>query len=217
MDTVLKEYFKSWKSDKHSRYLSWEHCYLFFRENKTAILSDEKIRDKACLNLAFYLASWGMYRGSSNLLWCDYKIFDELISELIKNCSFLGEDIDKIRFEHLQQAKEIISTHLNNNRVKTTDTLVTKILMGVFGCTPAYDRFFIDGLRKYNNQKGHKYISQSFNEDSFNELTKLSKNIKEKYYLISNQTVQYPLMRLIDAYFWHTGGGKEAQEKRANK
>jgi len=217
MDTVLKEYFESWESAKHSRYLSWEHCYLFFRENKTAILSDEKIRDKACLNLAFYLASWGMYRGSSNLLWCDYKIFDELIKELLKKCSCLGENIDNFVWKDVQQAKEIISKHLKNSKVKATDTLVTKILMGILGCTPAYDRFFIDGLRKYNGKKENKHISQGFNEDSFSKLKDLSKTITREYPLISNKTVQYPPMRLIDAYFWYTGGGKEAQEKRANK
>src|SRR5262245_13754106 len=42
----------------HHRYLSWEHCYRFFRSRtRDALLKD---KDAAALQLAFYLASWGM-------------------------------------------------------------------------------------------------------------------------------------------------------------
>ena len=37
----LTEFFKVWKSDKHSRYLSWEHCYHFFLDNKSKILNEK--------------------------------------------------------------------------------------------------------------------------------------------------------------------------------
>ena len=53
-------------------------------------------------------------------------------------------------------------------------------------------------------------IPQTFNEDSFNQLKDLAKTIK-----IKPEFKQYPPMRLIDAYFWWLGGGKEAHNKRA--
>ncbi|WP_422122349.1 hypothetical protein DHX103_11105 [Planococcus sp. X10-3] len=64
-DTTLK-YFQLLANDPHHRYKSWEHNYLFFRENHKH-LDDEKISDHASLHLAFYLASWGMLRGGSFL------------------------------------------------------------------------------------------------------------------------------------------------------
>jgi hypothetical protein len=52
--------------DDHHRYRSWEHCYGFFqRVGRQDIIAQ---RDDAAVQLGFYLASWGMYRGSSFLL-----------------------------------------------------------------------------------------------------------------------------------------------------
>lgn len=214
MKTDLNEYFDSWKEEKHSRYLSWEHCYSFFQDNKDTISSDEVIREQACLHLAFYLASWGMYRGSSNLLWNDYKIFDELLKELLNNCSDLWKDISKITWSELKSANEIIKKHLIKAKIQPTDTLITKILMGIYGCTPAYDRFFIDGLRKYNNT--HKSISTKYNQKSFEKLKTLAEDLKFNQ-LLKDKNIKYPKMRLIDAYFWYIGGGKNAYSKRAKK
>ncbi len=60
------------QSDNNHRYKSWEHCFKYFSQGKL----DEDI---ACLHLAFYLASWGMYRGSSFLLWKDYLVHREVV------------------------------------------------------------------------------------------------------------------------------------------
>src|SRR6266852_2768974 len=56
----------------HDRYRSWEHCYHYFQRNKRdGIASDP---DHAALHLGFYLASWGMYRGSAFLLQHAYTV-----------------------------------------------------------------------------------------------------------------------------------------------
>ena len=70
--------------------------------------------------------------------------------------------------------------------------------------------FFKEGLRLYNKEHNKK-ILLTFNKDSFNELKIIAKTIKSH-----KDFKNYPPMRLIDAYFWWTGGGKEAHEKRAN-
>lgn len=44
-----------------------------------------------------------------------------------------------------------------------TDTLLTKILLGTFGCAPAYDTYFRMALRKYGFQ-------DSFNKEEFKKL-----------------------------------------------
>lgn len=206
IENKLDDFFENWKDDKNSRYLSWEHCYSFFKENKNKVLSDETMQDMAFLHLAFYLASWGMYRGSSNLLWKDYKVHKDLITELLSKCSNLYNK--KISWDELKNANEIIKKHCKNYNIKPTDTLITKILMGIFGCIPAYDRFFIEGLKKYN--KNHDVIQQTYNEQSFEQLQKIAENLKYK-----NNTRNYPVMKLLDTYFWWTGGGKEAHQKRA--
>ncbi len=49
---------------------SFDYCYNYFRSNNAeAILRD---KEKSCAILGFYLASWGMMRGSSFLLQKSY-------------------------------------------------------------------------------------------------------------------------------------------------
>ena len=91
--TFIKEQAKKFHNsakDNH-RFLSWEHCYSFFLNNKENLKDDASI-DLAALNLAFYLASWGMYRGSSFLLQYDYKIFIPMnrCNHYIAGCGDIG-------------------------------------------------------------------------------------------------------------------------------
>ncbi len=60
-------------SDPHHSFNSWKHCFNYFKENHSR-LNEEDVLDIAALHLGFYLASWGMMRGSRDLLQKDYKI-----------------------------------------------------------------------------------------------------------------------------------------------
>lgn len=70
------------RNDANHRYRSWDHCYSFFKNLYSA--KNDKDVGLAALHLAFYLASWGMYRGSSKLLQKDYKIHTPIVQELLK-------------------------------------------------------------------------------------------------------------------------------------
>jgi len=47
-------------------------------------------------------------------------------------------------------SKNIVEVNGRNTEVNVTDTLATKIMLGTMGCIPAYDRYFIAGLRTMN-------------------------------------------------------------------
>jgi len=82
------ELYDTLRQFQNDRYQSWEHCYMAFHEafeNKKAGKQDEVDIDKLCLHLAFYLASWGMYRGSSFLFRCDYKVHEEVVQSLLEH------------------------------------------------------------------------------------------------------------------------------------
>src|SRR5215471_11577824 len=65
---------------EHHRYRSWEHCFGYFRKAKPdGVLAS---LDHAALQLGFYLASWGMYRGSSFLLQHTYTVHKSVIVQL---------------------------------------------------------------------------------------------------------------------------------------
>lgn len=123
-------------------------------------MSVEEI-DLASLNLGFYLASWGMYRGSSFLLQYDYKIHAEAISIILKykclraitldnlddkKTTKIFELIDELK-EHYKPYREKIKKSEEEPQKDISDTLVTKILLGTLGCIPAYDEYFIKGIR----------------------------------------------------------------------
>jgi len=198
-------------ADENHRYKSWEHCYSYFTGGRAT-----KDIDTACLHLSFYLASWGMYRGSSFLLWKDYRIHKDVVETLLEN-----SELQQLEFSTINDAdidkiigltvwiknwyRENVNTVNGEEKlVNATDTLVTKIMLGALGCIPAYDRYFIDGMRKsgisYSNlsKKNLKAVTTyyKYNEAEF---LKAKKSIHEK------SGICYPPMKLVDMYFWEIG------------
>lgn len=80
---ILKCFHNQSIQDENHRFKSWEHCYKFFNQHKGNL--NERLIDYASLNLGFYLASWGMMRGSSFLLQKDYKVHNFFIKEVAMN------------------------------------------------------------------------------------------------------------------------------------
>lgn len=197
---------------KNGRYLSWEHCYLFFLNFKDK-KENEKDYDLAALNLAFYLASWGMYRGSSFLLQYDYKIHTELIKKIFSDKEYIENvyDYEKYTWTYVEKLKTIITNYFKEKEQTPSDTLITKIMMGIFGCTPAFDRFFVDGLRRYvkdnNIKNGNKRQTSNFSKETFEFLKKFYDDHKSQnvYHLKTNNNVEYPPMKLVDMFFWQIG------------
>lgn len=87
LDTIDKiisssaSFYNDLKQDENERYRSWEHCYSNFCHARERADADYNYLS---LQLAFYLASWGMYRGSSFLLQKDYKVHIPVVKELLK-------------------------------------------------------------------------------------------------------------------------------------
>lgn len=196
-------------SDEHHRYKSWEHCFTYFSQEKI----DKQV---ACLHLSFYLASWGMYRGSSFLLWKDYLIHEKVVSHILSLKHLRSIDFSKPCVSEIGEIFELISwvrnwfqqniKHVNGatRRINVTDTLVTKILLGTLGCVPAYDRFFIDGLRAkgFNHSRLAKRNFQSiveFYSRNRRDFDSVQKTIQRK------SGIYYPSMKLVDMYFWQIG------------
>lgn len=218
VDLILEssvKFYDTLKKDENGRYRSWEHCYSNFinaRDNKNAEL------DYLSLQLAFYLASWGMYRGSSFLLQKDYKIHIPVVKELLKEeyDPLAGIDCVELKREENQRLLENINAFLDeyysnirdevkNIKVRNqlSSTLITKILMGTLGCVPAYDRYFISGIKKQKVASGNynmKSIGQlvDFYESNIVELENIRKDMKVN-------GMAYPQMKTLDMAFWQIG------------
>lgn len=223
-----EHFYNQLKDDKNSRYRSWEHCYSKFYNARKNIPDDSYI-DYLSLHLAFYLASWGMYRGSSFLLQQDYKIHIPIVKEI------LNPKYDKLqgitccnlkRSENLDLLEELtdyISSYYDNIRKKLSkktlkndlsDTLITKILMGTLGCVPAYDRYFIDGIKKQHISTG------IYNKNSLLKLISFYEANKKVFEPIINKmkigTIPYPEMKLLDMGLWQIGLDFDTKKEKNN-
>jgi len=209
------DYYNEIRNDENGRLRSWEHCYYNFYRARREQASDV---DYLSLHLAFYLASWGMYRGSSFLLQKDYRIHIPVIEEVLKKKYDILFSVDcKEIFEVdnqnlLRSLNDFISEYYDEVRrfVKGADlksdlssTLVTKVLMGTLGCVPAYDRYFIAGIKRENIATGN------YNIKSIVQLAKFYEDNYEKFEAIRKTLVindiLYPQMKLIDMGFWQIG------------
>ncbi len=218
VDLILEssvKFYDTLKKDENGRYQSWEHCYSNFinaRDNKNAEL------DYLSLQLAFYLASWGMYRGSSFLLQKDYTIHLPVVRELVKAEYDPLAGIDCVEFPRaghqrllaninafLDEYYSNIRDEVKNIKVRNqlSSTLITKILMGTLGCVPAYDRYFISGIKK------QKVASGNYNMKSIGQLVDFyEKNIVELENIRKDMKVNgmaYPQMKILDMAFWQIG------------
>lgn len=145
-----------------------------------------------------------MYR-SGPIRQKDYKIFhgtiDVLNKKEFKACWTFRNKLSK---DWEAQAESVIeiSTCLKGSfdfESAPTPLLITKILLGTMGCTPAYDRFFCAGLKKVE-------MTQAFGKKSYLELMEFYYENRDEIRNARKATViEYPIMKLLDMYFWSLG------------
>ncbi|MCG9875388.1 MAG: hypothetical protein MH321_11455 [Leptospiraceae bacterium] len=161
------------------RYASFDYCHNHFQsfkeEGKIEKIANSENMEMSCLHLGFYLASWGMLRGSSFLLEKSIKYYEPLIYNITKFDKKIWEiDVDNYKEDNINlliECKEMI--HSSLKKEKLTDTLATKIMLGVFANVPAYDAYFRKGFKVHSF--GHKTLRMiaDFYEENKNIINKL--------------------------------------------
>lgn len=182
---VVLDLFHKECSPKH-RYASFDYCYNYF-QGSTADELEADI-EKSCLELSFYLASWGMLRGSSFLLQKSTKYYEPLIRYFIKlkrdnhkiwqidADSYSGANIQVI-LEVYNQIRDIVIDNEDNNR---HIVLITKIMLGVFGCVPAFDEYFTNTFREICKPLPGRHGFRSVNKSSLDHIKKFYEANKEE-------------------------------------
>ena len=222
--SAAQTFYEDARRDENGRSRSWEHCYRVFRDARTDPSPD---CDYLSLHLAFYLASWGMYRGSSFLLQKDYKVLSPVVEEVLKleyDCLFgvacvrLREPDVKARLTEVCDDIAKYFRPIRNEVVGRTvassvsQVLITKILMGTLGCVPAYDRFFQDGVATY------KVTTREYSRNSLLKLVDFyeehNDRLEEARRAMQIDDLSYPQMKLLDMGFWQVGFEKNLDTRR---
>ena len=151
-----------------ARYASFDYCFNYFQSHREQRKLPELLRGDvlqlSCLHLGFYLASWGMLRGSSDLLQRSVRAFVPLITVIANapaeiweaDANMYGDGSCPVVFDTAHR----IAAALPNG---ASDILVTKIMLGTFGCVPAFDTYFkkgfgVSNVRAQGTQKGWRVL-----------------------------------------------------------
>ena len=154
LETNLRRYLDGPKTGggrrPDTRYTSFDYCFNYFQSfhdsgNVAAIAYPEYIQ-LSCLQLGFYLASWGMLRGSAELLQKSARHLVPVVETIAcTDQTFWRIDADTYtepNIERLLEQSKILRGAIGS----LSDILVTKIMLGVFGNVPAFDKNFKVGF-----------------------------------------------------------------------
>ena len=133
--------------------------------------------EESCVRLWAYLASWGMLRGSSGLLSHNYSVLTPVVRVIYNTPSafwhidadnYLNVSYDGLhtnaqlvvaKYEEIESVFNRHNAPGNSVRISPTITLVTKIMLGVFGNVPAFDTNFSAALAN-----AYRDLPRRFNE-----------------------------------------------------
>lgn len=205
-------------SSKHcpdDRYASFDYCYGYFKKSTSEqILGD---MEKSCLVLGFYLASWGMMRGSSFLLGHSIGHFKPLIEYIAGLDKSVWEiDVDNYNEQNIDLILEIYikckDQLIQGNNAHLT--LITKVLLGVFGFVPAFDRYFRNTFTLISsnkcgysvcNKKALKNIHQFYVDNRY-EVDRLADGLRILDFTSGESSgLRYPKAKVIDMYGFTKG------------
>lgn len=155
IEANIKEYLA--ERQPTDRYTSFDYCFNHFQSHREQgsipALAEGSGMQLSCLHLGFYLASWGMYRGSTTL-------HDRSLKHLAPVVAVIADTPPDVWTTDANDYSDGVSTKLLElaGRLRrafpegASDTLVTKIMLGAFGCVPAFDQYVIkgSGLRTFN-------------------------------------------------------------------
>ena len=208
--SAIEGYTKSRHLD--ARYSSFDFCFNYFQRARMGgeleKLIDRENQEKTCLHLGFYLASWGMMRGSADLLQQSAHKLLAVVEYLVGQ----DEEIWKIDADSIgSSVKEMkrLSTGIRkafDPGVRATDTLTTKIILGVMGSVPAFDTYFRKGFKCSTfGEKSLKDIGAFYDEhaEAIDSI-----RLPTLDFVTGEETdILYSKSKLIDMAFFSLGSG----------
>ncbi len=141
------------------RYASFDYCFNYFQSFRDAgaasrLASSENV-EVSCMELGFYLASWGMYRPRGELFQKSARHLIPIIEVIAGSEKLIARDGGKTVWDvdvDCYTESNILLMLLVGEKIRCarpgmSDTLVTKIMLGVFGNVPAFDINFTAGCK----------------------------------------------------------------------
>ncbi len=154
---LVDDYYRRATDDEYARLRGWEFLWDHLQSmNSWKSIASPRNLETSALHLGFYLANWGMFRGSSKLLNVNLEFFKKLTARLFNEIdtevwNLALSDFTEDNQEAVRAFDEalIMIRSFGEGRVSWTETLITKILLGVWGECPARDQYFNKGFSSF--------------------------------------------------------------------
>jgi len=196
--------------DPNERYASFDLCYnyfyRFYRDGKVPELYSTENLQTSCLQLGFFLGSWGMFR-SSFVRERSVRLFKGTIEMIASSDPRLWEiDVDGYDKESIDLILDCIDAIDEAFGNKATYTLLTKIMLGVYGNVPAFDTNFRSSFDGSTPNEKKLLEIRDFYERHREVLDSIE--IRTLDFAEGKLTdIRYPKIKLIDMYGFITGRG----------
>lgn len=133
-----------------ARYASFDYCFNYFQDARdsgdTAQLANREHRMLSCFQLGFFLASWGMMRGSGDLYQRSVRDLLPVVEMIASQPPSSWEFDAHCLATHTQDVLALSRRVRQAFTIPASDVLVTKTMLGVFGCVPVFDFYFTKGF-----------------------------------------------------------------------
>jgi hypothetical protein len=213
VNTYIEHYSKDCRS------ASFDMCYGYFQTHKGKELKADI--EKACLVLWSYLASYGMLRGSNKVVLDKNPFYlEELIGYIADNDL---SDIDVSDYDDGNKLKRIISAYEDiSNKLGfgyqdemgidqafvPSIAFITKVMLGVYSCVPAFDTFFCEFLKNDVSARcvfceaTLRSVKQFFVGNGINPIDQL---VTYAYDNTKNKSFKFNFARQVDMYGFEKG------------
>jgi hypothetical protein len=236
---ILEEYFKYDGEGPFQRDASWGYCFNFFHRRREAkrlveLLPGRSDHELACLHLASYLSSWGMYRGKAFISMRSAAQYGPLVELIVEHndsdiweCgpeTYTDSGSRKKLFNLVDMITDALRVQQTEEKLKATGTLQTKIMLGVYGCVPAFDEYVGKAVGSFTTHDGVPNKSASFCDNNIKKLgefwreresefeallstAKLNTFEFSKYETSLRSEFRWTKAKLLDAILFTAGGG----------
>ncbi len=211
IDAILAKFVPNGHYD---RYSSWDYCYNYFKSTSDL----EKNIEKSCMELWSYLSSWGMLRASSYL----FRKSPAFLKDTIVYINSLSDsiwviDADCYSQENIKIILDVYEKLCETMKIEwhESKTLITKIMLGVFGMVPAYDNYFCKTFGGLYKRGGFSSFTKesllnisNFYDDNKKEIDDVTSKTFTWNFGGTKSTIHYTNAKIIDMYGFSATGGK---------
>lgn len=188
---------------KSMRELSWVYCHQEFMAAHTRRAYRKRTLS---LHLVGFLASFGMYcRRAPLFLQQHYLVHEDLIPILMQTKYaplFSVHSLADFRANMplMCEVYKEIKKYYAKKSFLPSETLITKIMLGVYGCVPALDTQFLSGMKKAMIPKSVSFLKTL---QALALFLSINPTLDTLITSAASSNPPYTYMRVFDDFLWH--------------